>query len=240
MHASLGIPGGRGLLLPLYRAVATQQEKITISKNLNQCFKDWKLLIKAISKRLTSVLELVPHDPHYIGYVDSSKSAVGGVWTSGTKQIQPTVWRLKWPAQIQQQLISASNKAGNLTINDLELAGILLAWLVLEKITPPSLQHAHTGIFCDNNSAVAWMQKKSTSTSTIAGHLLRAIALRQHTNKSTPLQVLHIPGKENSMADVASRSFNDNIFKTSNQNFLQNFSKLFPLQTNSWKEFHLP
>ena len=128
--------------------------------------------------------------------------------------------RLEWPMKIQQQLVSANNKQGTLSINDLEMAGVLLAWLALEHIIPTSLQGIHVGIFCDNMSTVTWTNKKSTSTSKIAGHLLRALALRQHINRSSPLAVMHIEGKQNIMADVASRSFHDSTFTKSNKSMI--------------------
>ena len=239
VHASMGIPNGRGLLSPLYKAVAQQQNPTILNKNLKQCLQDWKTLIRIIGSRPTSVLELVPRDPDYIGFVDASGSGVGGVWTPGVSKIQPTVWRLQWPDEIKTNLVSKDNPTGTISINDLETAGILLAWLVLEKISPTSLQYKHIGIHCDNNAAVSWIQKKSTATSTIAGHLLRAMALRAHTHKAAPLQVIHICGKENIMADIASRSFNDKKIIPQN-NFLHIFSNMFPLQQTSWKEYHMP
>ena len=240
IHASIGIPGGRGTLSPLYKAVASQKSHITINNNLKQCFKDWKHLIKMAATRPTSVLELVARDPHYIAYTDSSKSAVGGVWVSGTKDIPSTVWRFEWPQQIQNKLVSADNTAGSLSINDLELAGIIIAWLILERLQQSNLKHVHTGVFCDNDSTVNWITKKSTSTSTVAGHLLRALALRQHIHQAAPMQVVHIQGSRNTMADVASRSFCDTTFTNSNKTFLQTFSSMFPLQNTSWQEFHVP
>ena len=86
---------------------------------------------------------------------------------------------------------------------------MLLAWLVLEKTTRGSLQYAQTGLFCDNMAAVQWLEKKSTTTSIVAGHLLRALALRIHINRAAPLQTMHIAGANNKMADTASRSFID-------------------------------
>ena len=239
VHISTGLPNSRGLLSPLYKAVAQQQHPTPLNKNLKQCLTDWKTLVTNIGSRPTSILELVPRDPNYIGFVDASGTGVGGVWTPGTSKIQPTVWRVQWPAEIQANLVSKTNPQGTISINDMETAGILLAWLVLEKITPTVLQHKHIGIHCDNDAAVNWTQKKSTATSTIAGHLLRALALRLHTHQAAPLQVIHIKGKDNTMADVASRSFHDANL-TIQTKFLQSFSQKFPLQQTSWKEYHMP
>ena len=70
VHAATGISGGRGLLPPLYRAVASQKDVIIINNNLKACLQDWKTLLKQIGSRPTSVLELVPRDPEFIAYVD--------------------------------------------------------------------------------------------------------------------------------------------------------------------------
>ena len=225
---------------PLYAAQLQSREVTTITPPIKQCLQDWKELVKQVGSRETSILELVPRKAHYIGYMDSSKSAVGGVWTNGTKSLKEQwVWRLEWPQEVQNQLVSESNPSGTISINDLEMAGILLGWLALEYIIP-DLKHAHIGMFCDNMSTVSWTNKKSTSTSTIAGHLLRALALRQHVNKSSPLSTVHIEGKKNTMADMASRSFNEPCFTNANKPFLQTFQSLFPLQTSSWREFSHP
>ena len=241
IHASFGIPGGRGLMSPLYATNFQHAEYTTLTPQLKQCLKDWKHLIKLVNARPTSVLELVPNKPHYIGYVDSSKSAVGGVWTNGTQNLSTQwVWRLEWPQHIQNLLISPQNPTGTLSINDLEMAGILLGWLILEHIIPETIQGSHIGLFCDNMSTVTWTNKQSTSTSTIAGHLLRALAVRQHINRTSPLSTVHIKGVENKMADIASRSFIDRAFKQTNKTFLQTFSIMFPLQNDSWQEFHIP
>ena len=241
VHASLGLPGGKGLLAPIYTAVAKKKQSTIFTGNLRQCLKDWKLLILEISSRPTSVLELVPHPLQYVGYVDASKTAAGGVWVNGTCSLpQYIVWRLEWPQDIQNKEVSEANKQGTLSINDLETAGTLLAWLVFENIAPVSLQYVHTRLFCDNNSAVNWVTKRSTTTSTIAGHLLRALSLRLYINKAALLQITHIAGKENRMADMASRSFTDPIFTKANTSFLTSFNILFPLKSTSWKEFQLP
>ena len=241
-HAAIGIPTGKGLCSPLYKAMQGDPRVIKIIPMIKQALRDWATLLQHISSQPTSVLELKPGEPSwYISYVDSSKTGVGGVWLTGTHYIQLYVWRLEWPLDIQKNLISQSNPHGSITINDLEMAGELLTWLVLESIAPISLKHANIGIYCDNTPTVAWANRLSSSKSTIAGHLLRALALRQHVHRTSPILTVSIPGEDNDMADFASRSF-----KTSDKNpnpntsFISSFNKKFPLQSNSWKEFHLP
>ena len=45
-----------------------------------------------------------------------------------------------------------------MTIKDVELAGLIINWLVLD-ITHLPLQLEQIGTFCDNTSAVSWDQK---------------------------------------------------------------------------------
>ena len=81
----------------------------------------------------------------------------------------------------------------------------------------------------------------ATTKSSIAGHLLRALTLRFHINKSSPLLTISVAGVANGMADKASRKNTDRAFLNSNLSFLAWFNKKFPLpKNNSWTEFHLP
>ena len=240
-HASFGIPAGKGLFSPIYNAMRHDPPNIPITPALRQALQDWIVIIKRIGSRPTSVLELIPGTPWYIGYCDASGFGAGGVWISGSKQIPPLVWRLEWPEDIQKRLVSDSNPDGDLTNSDLEMAGHLIQWLILEHHAPQSLEHAHIGIFCDNTPTVAWATRLHSSKSVIAGHLLRALALRQHINRTSPLITISIAGILNLMADIASRSFRDSRFINSSAPFADIFTSLFPLpQKNSWTECHLP
>ena len=240
-HATIGIPNGKALCSALYSATKGDPESVTITPMVKQSLNDWNILLHQISTRPTHVLELIPNPPCFIGFVDACKFGIGGVWLSGTDTITPYVWRLELPLTIQNRLVSDKNPQGTLTINDLEMAGILLQWLVLEHITPSTLQYKNPIIFCDNTSAVAWTNKFSTTTSLVAAHLLMALALRQHVHRTSPLLVASIAGVDNDIADVPSRSFHDTAFTNSHKTFCQTFSNMFPLKQNhSWKEYLLP
>jgi hypothetical protein len=69
--------------------------------------------------------------------------------------MQHWVWQFKWPPDIQKELVTGTNKTGKLTIKDLELAGLVLGWLVLEGVCK-DLVFKHVGMFCDNTSLVTW------------------------------------------------------------------------------------
>ena len=239
-NAAIGIPAGKGLFSPIYHAMSSSKANIPITPQLRQALRDWSSLLRRIGSRPTNVLELIAKLPNYISYVDASGFGVGGVWIHGSSDIPHTVWRREWPADITKRLVSTSNPKGDITNSDLEMAGVLLTWLVLEQIAPRSLQFAHVGIFCDNTPSVAWANRLTSSKSIVAGHLLRALALRQHIHRTSPLLTISIAGEANTMADVASRSFRDKRFNSpTNKTFCKTFNSIFPLQSNSWKEFHL-
>ena len=240
-HASMGLPGGKGLFSPIFNAMLGDPAFITMSSHLRQVLKDWICLLRQMATRPTSVLELVPGYPAYIGYVDACKYGMGGVWLSGEQNLHPTVWRFPFPSDIQQRLSSSSNKTGDITINDLEMAALLTHFLVLEHISPTSLKFTTVAIFSDNTPTVAWAYRLQSSKSIVAGHLLRALAIRQHVHQVSPLLAVSIEGENNAMADVASRSFRLPSFTNSSSPFLTTFDQQFPLpQTGSWNQFHLP
>ena len=152
-HASFGIPGGSECFSPVQMAMKGTNPWIAVTLELTQCFNDWGAIVKHIKRIPTSVLQLVNDFPHYIRYSDSCILGTGGVVTPGLENVRPILWQVAWPTDI----IHLFDK-GQITINDLELAGIVIEWLVLES-TPPTLQFKHVAIFCDNVSAVVWMQK---------------------------------------------------------------------------------
>ena len=177
-YASFGVPGGKGLFSPIHRAMQGSKPYIRITKQLRSAILDWRPLIRDLSKNPTPVQLLVSDFPHYILYTDSCKLGAGGVVTPGIEGIPYVVWQFEWPDDIQDRLVTTDNPQGDLTINDFELAGMVLGWLVLEYIWR-NLSYKHIGLFCDNTSAVAWAFKGSTSTSVAAGRLLRFLSIRQ-------------------------------------------------------------
>lgn len=155
-HAAFGLPAGRGLFSPIYNAFRDSPDTIQITPILRLVLQDWITLTHQIASRPTSVLELFPGLPNFIGYVDACGFGVGGVWLQGTTNLQPIVWRLAFPKDISDRLVSFKNRNGDITNSDLEMAGVLLQWLVLEHIAPCSLKFAHVGIYSDNTPTVAW------------------------------------------------------------------------------------
>lgn len=239
-HASFGIPGGEGLFSPIQEAMKGDPPKITINDNLKIILKDWKYVIAYMDKHPTSIHQLITKYPNYIGYTDACKLGCGGVWCSGLDALDPVLWAFEWPPELKQQIQTPANPKALLSINDLELLGQVLGWLILEAMDI-SLKHGHIGLFCDNQSTVEWLRKLRTSQSRPAGRLLRLLGLRIHQTQASSLTPLHIAGELNIMADIISRSFKHGKFFMENSSLLDYFNTHFPLpQNKSWKQFQLP
>jgi hypothetical protein len=239
-HASFGIPGGKGLFSPIHRALKNPVKPICITAALRSALLDWRTLVQHLGKNPTPVQLLVTEYPNYLQYTDACKLGAGGVITPGLEAIQFWVWQYEWPLDIQRELVAATNKGGKLTINDLELAGLVLGWLVLEHVVA-DLTFKHVGMFCDNTSAVAWAYKGSTSTSIAAARLLRLLSIRQRVRQASSLIPMNIAGKDNAMADIPSRAFKNGEFFHAKENIVSFFNSTFPLpQELSWKEFKVP
>jgi hypothetical protein len=197
---------------------------------------DLRNLVKHLAVRPTHVRELLPGDDHYVGNCDACATGAGGVWYSGTIGVPPLVWRLNFPESISSQVVSDANPTGRLTNSDLELAGVLLHYSVLEDVLGNQLRHSRVGIFCDNTPAVYWTARMADkSQSATSGRLLRGLAMRQRSNQSGPTTVAHVAGDDNTLADVASRIYNTEFADLNDNDFLTHFQKRFPLpQMLSW------
>jgi hypothetical protein len=240
-HASFGLPAGVALFSPIQMAMKNNPSFIDLTDDLRQTFLDWKFIIQHMKRTPTSVLQLMQNYPDYLGHSDSCGLGTGGTWSSGLKPIKPFLWQLEWPNDIKTRLVSSTNPKGDLTINDLELAGLVLNWLALECQKGLHLAYHHIGTFCDNTSAVSWANKLRTSKSLVAGRLLRLLGLRIHSRQASSLIPLHIAGENNIMADIVSRAFKHGKFFLAKTNLTSYFNTHFPLaQGTSWTEFILP
>mmetsp|Transcript_43339 Transcript_43339/g.44037 ORF Transcript_43339/g.44037 Transcript_43339/m.44037 type:complete len:99 (-) Transcript_43339:121-417(-) len=93
---------------------------------------------------------LVPNYLDFLQYTNACGLGCGGVLRPGLLPSPHNVWQYEWPAEIKRQFNNHE-----ITIMDLELAGLVLGYLVLE-ITHVDLSLKHVGMFCDNKAAVTW------------------------------------------------------------------------------------
>jgi hypothetical protein len=256
-HVSNILPSARSLFTPLNRAMAGATMNVGLGAKSEICaaLRDFIVLVRDLAARPTHVRELIDGPDGYVGYCDASASGAGGVWFSGSRAVAPTVWRVTWPPDITQDLVSFDNPNGCITNSDLEMAGVCLHQLVLETLV--DLKHVRSVIHCDNSPSVAWVTRMaSRSTSPVAHRLLRGLAMRQRVTQSAPPTVVSIAGVENDLADVASRApekmgsvlrgdavsplFAHTKFPdVSDEGFLTFFNQRFPLpQESLWQLAH--
>ena len=239
-HASFGIPGGSGFFSYLQIALKGTPAYITITPAVRLALEDWRTIIQHMQRTPTPVLRLVPTAPHRIGYSDACKLGCGGIWSPASSSISYTVWQVPFPPDIQQSIVTEANPTGTLTINDLELAGVVLQVMALTCCCA-DLTNMHLALFCDNTSAVSWTYKMRTSTSQIAARLLRLLGLLLLNNGLSPLAIAHIKGDDNDMADHSSRAFKHGKYFKAHNNLTQYFNTMFPLpQSHSWTQCTLP
>lgn len=145
---------------------------------------------------------LVPILPHLHGYTDACKFGAGGVWI--IPLANNTNYYIYWSVDFSPVVIQQFNN-DIISINDLEMVGVLLGWLVALEHLLPILQHIlQCGMQCDNSATVSWT-KKFAAGSFWAGHLFCTLALHQQVCRSAPILVISIAGLLNNMADIASR-----------------------------------
>lgn len=243
-HAFIALPAGKGLMTECNSIIGMQPKVVYLQRNpkLRQVLDDCRRLVRASAQNPTPCRELIVGPPGYVGIKDASIDGAGGIVVGDHKACVPTVFRLEWPQDIKEEVwkTNAGNH-GNLTNSDLECAGLLLLWLVMEAVCP-FVSGDHVALFSDNSPTVSWVQRMAARGSLVAGQLLRALALRMKTKHVSPLTPLHIAGKKNALTDVPSRSFGSNPawYCKDDTHLLNLFNKMFPLpQQASWTVFQL-
>jgi hypothetical protein len=146
------------------------------------------------------------------------------------------MFRLQWPPDITASIITKSNLKGTLTNSDLELAGLVLLWIMMEHICT-DLVEKRVAHFSNNSPSVGWVQCMAMRSSLIAEQLIRVLALHFNLQHVCPITMLSICEDQNSMTDIPSRSFGSEPkwhFK-SEENLLTSFNVNFPLPNqNLW------
>ena len=237
-HAFTALPGGRGLLSPCNRILKLRPQIVYFHRNepLRSAISNCRTLLRESTTRPTRCRELVAGWPDYVGVVDASSHGVGGVIIGELSECKPTVFRLQWPPDITASVISESNPKGTITNSDLELAGLVILWLMMEHACG-TLTEKRVALFSDNSPTVSWVQRMASRSSLVAEQLIRVLALRFNIQTVCPITTLHIAGDQNAMTDIPSRSFGSEPkwhFKT-DIDLLTFFNATFPLpQQNLW------
>ena len=81
----------------------------------------------------------------------------GGVWLPLESDLDPFVWRVKWPEDIVRKMV----EYGGISISDVECAGVLLQQMGIE-LEVADLHHKKAVSFCDNTPAVSWVTRMAS------------------------------------------------------------------------------
>ena len=187
---------------------------------------DFRTIADTLHARPTRFRDLVPvGNPAAIGACDAYQRGMGGVWF--LPDSAPIVWRSEFPIVIQRSMATSNNRAGAISISDLELAGTIAHKQVL-------VQAVHTvaerpiWLAGDNRASLSWATKGSATSTSARAYLLRLNALHQRRHRYVPFHD-HIAGKANVMADDASR-----LWHLSDADLLSHFCTVYP-QATSWR-----
>jgi hypothetical protein len=207
-HAFTALPGGQGLLSPCNRLLKKRPWIVYFHRNkpLLSAISNCQTILRESTKQPTHCRELVAGWPNFVGVVDESSHVVGGVIIGGLSECSLTVFCLKWPPDISEDVISKSNPTGKITNSDLELAGLTILWLVMEHVCGP-LTKKRVAIFSNNSPTVSWVHCMASCSSLVAKQLIRVLALQFNLQKICPITTLHIVGNQNQMTDIPSCSF---------------------------------
>jgi len=243
-HACKGVPTALALFTDINKIIGAEPKEVWIRENspVHKAIVGFRTLLQEAHKQPTKCRQLVVGEPSYIAVMDAAKEGAGGVIFGEKEACEPTVFRFEWPKEVQDNMCTFDNPSGHITNSDLELAGFLLAFLVLELVAP-NLTNRHIAMFCDNSPTISWVERMATRSSKVAGQLLIALAIRMKESQVSPLTPLHIAGRQNSIGDIPSRSFGGTPewhCKTDKQ-FLELFNSKFTLPNQqSWKLFRIP
>jgi hypothetical protein len=144
----------------------------------------------------------------------------------------PYLWCHPWSPEEAARLVSSTNPNGNLSINDLELAGhIAQLWLALPRMTPLSAILSGS-----SNSMLIWWIWKGSSNTPLPLACCSASApdcswlLHQH---QVTAPTMFLAGKNNHLANAAS-----SCWDLSDSQLCSFFYREFP-QATSWTMLHL-
>jgi hypothetical protein len=237
-HAFTAIPAGRGLLTPCNKILQTKPTMVYLHRNpmLRVAIMSCQTLLRESSNSPTRCHELVGGWPDYIGVCDASSHGVGVIIFGENEACVPAVFRWEWSQEVKD-----AYHAKKISNSNLEMAGLLFLWLVMESVCG-NLREKRVALFSNNSPTVGWVQQLATCELLMSAHLIQALALRLKLNRTCQITPLHIAGEENWMTDIPLRLFGSEpkwLCKTTTD-LLTMFNNLFPLPTqDSWTVFQL-
>jgi hypothetical protein len=137
-HAFTSIPAGRGLLLPCNRLLKKRLQFVYLSTNatLYEAIENIQTLLQESTTAPTCCRKLITAWSDYIGVCNAFGHGIGGIIIGKNSECPPTVFQYQWPEEITTALQTQKNPKGTITYLDLKTAGLLLLWLIMEKVCP--------------------------------------------------------------------------------------------------------
>lgn len=134
--ASIAILMGKGLFSLLNRVMQGEPKFVGIGlkSETREALEDWMVLLDDIARRPTHVFELCPRRGlwDYIGYCDACADGAGGIWLPLDSSLPPILWRFHFPKDVERRF----RENDGVTNSGLEMAGVMLALMVLEGQVP--------------------------------------------------------------------------------------------------------
>jgi hypothetical protein len=242
-HAFTCIPAGVGLLSPCNRVLKARSDFVYLHKNhrVLTALEGCRTLLRESTREPMRCREPMGGWPDFVGIINALGQGARGIVIGKLSACTPTVFQWQWPDDIKANTASYNNPTGKITNSDIKMAGILLLWLTMKGVCGP-LHKKRVTLFSDNTPTVDWVTRLASKKSTIAEHLIQALALHLKSQWACPLTPMHIEGKHNAIADVPSRLFGSNPVWHCNiySDLLTLFNSMFPLPNQlSWTVFHL-
>ncbi len=136
-----------------------------------------------------------------------------GHWWSdnwGTHRMHAdSVW-WQWLEDMTGNIKTLNNPGCMISNSDLEMAGLLLLWLAMEGVCG-TLREKWVMLLSNNSPMVGWVERLALKWSTVAKHLIQALAMYLKTNQTCPITPMHIPGHQHTIANVLSCSFGSHL-----------------------------
>jgi hypothetical protein len=142
----------------------------------------------------------------FVGVVNASSHSVGGIIIGKLLECPAKVFWQQWPLDITTNVKPKSNPKGMITNLDLELAGLVILWLMMGHVCG-SLTEKRVTLFSNNSPTVSWVQFMACRSSLVAEQLVQVLGLRFTIQKVCPITMLHIAGDQNLMTYIPSHLF---------------------------------
>ena len=221
------LPGARGLFSVPQAALPGTHNRIRLSRRIFETLNDFRLIATTLQERPTRFRELVPvGQPVAVGACDASQRGMGGVWFS--PEHPPILWRAAFPAAVQRELVTSTNRKGSLSISDLELAGTVAHKHVIST-TLPSVAERLLWLTGDNRASLSWASKGSATSTAARSYILRLNTLHQRHFRYVARHDF-IAGKDNVMAHqkVGFDNYNHNwLYITQFMQFFVTYERCF-------------